>query len=105
MCGIVGYIGKKDTLPILLDGLKQLDYRGYDSAGVCIITNDKVKIVNRSGKIKDLIFSVKDRGVLSGVDITMETALTKLMYLHGKGYAIEKIKSLLTTSMRGEISV
>jgi len=37
MCGIVGYAGRRDALPILLDGLKRLEYRGYDSAGVAIV--------------------------------------------------------------------
>jgi len=60
MCGIVGYIGKKDTLPVLLDGLRQLEYRGYDSAGVCLLKNGKIKIVKRSGKIKNLVASIRD---------------------------------------------
>lgn len=59
MCGIVGYIGKKDALPILIDGLKQLEYRGYDSAGVCIVGEGAVKIAKRSGKIKDLMQIIK----------------------------------------------
>ena len=40
MCGIVGYIGKKDAFPILIKGLRRLEYRGYDSAGVALINND-----------------------------------------------------------------
>ena len=65
MCGIIGYIGKKEALPILLDGLKQLEYRGYDSAGVCMLEEGKMKIVKRSGKIKDLVSSIK-KGDLDG---------------------------------------
>ena len=40
MCGIVGYVGKRDVLPVLLGGLQKLEYRGYDSAGVAIVKND-----------------------------------------------------------------
>ncbi len=66
MCGIVGYIGKKDALAVLLDGLKQLEYRGYDSAGVSVIKDDKINIAKRSGKIKDLIASIKWKRALVG---------------------------------------
>ena len=56
MCGIVGYIGEKQASPVLLDGLKKLEYRGYDSSGIGVITNDDGKIVlyKTRGKIKDL---------------------------------------------------
>ena len=64
MCGIVGYIGKKDALPVLLDGLKQLEYRGYDSAGVGVISDDKIRIAKCSGKIKNLIDLVKGKDYL-----------------------------------------
>ena len=54
MCGIVGYIGKNNALPILLDGLKRLEYRGYDSAGVAVKTADGVFSVKAVGKIAEL---------------------------------------------------
>ncbi len=55
MCGIIGYIGKRNSLQILMDGLKRLEYRGYDSAGVAVI-NDKNEInqYKKAGKIKEL---------------------------------------------------
>ena len=54
MCGIVGFIGKKKSLPILINGLKRLEYRGYDSAGVAYLANDGINIVKAVGRIKDL---------------------------------------------------
>ena len=54
MCGITGYIGKRLAPPILLKGLKRLEYRGYDSSGIAIIHNDKLKHFKKAGKVKDL---------------------------------------------------
>lgn len=56
MCGIVGYIGVKDSLNVLMDGLKRLEYRGYDSSGVSLICreNSKIMTIKKAGKIKDL---------------------------------------------------
>ncbi len=55
MCGIIGYIGKKkNALPVLVNGLKCLEYRGYDSAGVCYLDGDKYKVVKSTGIIANL---------------------------------------------------
>jgi len=54
MCGIIGYTGDKQVLPILIDGLKKLEYRGYDSAGLAIINNKKIESVKSLGKIIEL---------------------------------------------------
>ena len=66
MCGIVGYIGKKNSLPLIIDGLKRLEYRGYDSAGVSII-NDSKEILNfkKAGKVTEL-YEVIDKYVFHG---------------------------------------
>ena len=55
MCGIVGFTGKKETAEYLLDGLLKLEYRGYDSAGIAVINNDKIKVEKTVKRINDLI--------------------------------------------------
>src|SRR5450631_3646162 len=54
MCGIIGYIGPKDVVPILVDGLRRLEYRGYDSAGVAVVGNGAVDIRRSAGKLSNL---------------------------------------------------
>ncbi len=54
MCGIVGYTGKKNAVPILLEGLRRLEYRGYDSAGIAVSTKKGTKIVKLKGKVRNL---------------------------------------------------
>ena len=53
MCGIVAYVGQKDAYPILVKGLKRLEYRGYDSAGIALL-NGKLQVYKKKGKVKDL---------------------------------------------------
>ena len=54
MCGIVGYIGKKETTRILLDGLKELEYRGYDSAGIAVLKDNRIDVFKALGKLVNL---------------------------------------------------
>ena len=54
MCGIVGYIGKRDAVAILMEGLHRLEYRGYDSAGLAVARNDKLQVIKTKGKVRDL---------------------------------------------------
>ncbi len=60
MCGIVGYIGENDALPVLIGGLKKLEYRGYDSSGVALINDGKIETVRASGKISALEAKIKE---------------------------------------------
>lgn len=54
MCGIVAYIGKKEAYPIIIKGLKRLEYRGYDSAGVALLNHDGIRMYKRQGKVSNL---------------------------------------------------
>lgn len=66
MCGIVGYIGEREAAPILLDGLSKLEYRGYDSAGIAIYSNDKIDMVKATGRLKVLDDLTHGGAVLPG---------------------------------------
>src|SRR5437870_3774939 len=54
MCGIIGYIGPKDVVPVLIDGLRRLEYRGYDSAGVAVVRDGAVNLRRSAGKLSNL---------------------------------------------------
>lgn len=60
MCGIVGYVGEQDATPIILKGLKKLEYRGYDSAGLAVLTNGHIEVRRDAGKLENLEHLVEE---------------------------------------------
>lgn len=66
MCGIIGYIGNKQPVNFLLEGLKKLEYRGYDSSGIAIKENENIQIIRSIGRIKDLENKTKNTKLLDG---------------------------------------
>lgn len=69
MCGIIAYIGKQPVLPILVRGLRRLEYRGYDSAGVAVLENGEIQRTRAVGKIEILAEKIKTKNVASGSTI------------------------------------
>ena len=66
MCGIVGFTGKQNAAPVLLEGLKKLEYRGYDSAGIAVLDHDAITVAKDSGRIANLCEKTQDGTALSG---------------------------------------
>ena len=67
MCGIVGYVGPEEAVPVLLDGMRMLEYRGYDSAGVAIATNSTLTVVKKAGQIDSGLGPILDREAIRGL--------------------------------------
>ena len=69
MCGIVAYIGPKEAYPILVKGLKRLEYRGYDSAGLALIQENHIRLVKQKGKVSDLDLLASETSVIGSIGI------------------------------------
>ena len=63
MCGIVGAIAHRDVVPLLVDGLKRLEYRGYDSAGIAVVVCDAVRRVRRTGRVAEMEAAAQAEGL------------------------------------------
>jgi glucosamine--fructose-6-phosphate aminotransferase (isomerizing) len=68
MCGIIGYAGHRPAVPVIIEGLRRLEYRGYDSAGVAFVQNKELNIVRAEGKLANL------ETKLESINVTMATS-------------------------------
>ena len=69
MCGIVGYIGKRNAVEVLLDGLRKLEYRGYDSSGIAVVEDGRISVEKAEGKLCNLEEKIKDLHLNSSIGI------------------------------------
>ena len=69
MCGIVGYVGKDNAKDVIVDGLKRLEYRGYDSAGIALLLKNEIFVYKRKGKIRNLEIDLRKKQVFSNTGI------------------------------------
>ena len=65
MCGIVGYIGEKNPIEVLINGLKNLEYRGYDSAGIALKNESQIQVIKSVGKIANLEEKIKAENLIT----------------------------------------
>jgi glucosamine--fructose-6-phosphate aminotransferase (isomerizing) len=97
MCGIVGYIGNQNTQSVLVEGLKKLEYRGYDSAGIAVFTNKGLEVVKAQGRIVNLEAKLENNSLVGTVGIGHTRWAT-----HGKP---SDVNSHPHTDMSGKFSV
>ncbi|MCL4165029.1 UNVERIFIED_CONTAM: hypothetical protein GTU68_061494 [Idotea baltica] len=69
MCGIVAYVGHREAAPLIIKGLKRLEYRGYDSAGISLLNGNGLKVYKKKGKVADLENELKDKPLHAKIGI------------------------------------
>jgi len=98
MCGIIAYAGSKQAAPILLDGLRSLEYRGYDSAGIAVLHPDgPIDVVKRPGRVGDLAADLESAGLRGSVGIGHTRWAT-----HGE---VNEVNAHPHTSARGDVAI
>ena len=80
MCGIVGFVGKKEASPILVEGLSKLEYRGYDSAGVAVLKDGEIKVRKYKGRLKNLEDNLNKSPLSGEIGIWLPAAGLPLLY-------------------------
>ena len=86
MCGIVGFTGKQQAAPILLDGLSKLEYRGYDSAGLAVRDGEKLaQVVKAKGRLSNLLEKTDESFALSDSPFTLQDCHEHVDALFGEG--------------------
>ena len=96
MCGIVGYTGSQEAAPILLEGLKKLEYRGYDSAGIAVLNGDLIAVSKGTGRISNLCERTDDGKNCPG---TVGIGHTQIVSLVDDMIYVPKIETIFTAAV------
>ena len=98
MCGIVGYIGQRKAYPILIKGLKRLEYRGYDSAGVALINdNRQLNVYKTKGKVSELETFVTQKDISGNIGIAHTRWATHVLKIRVTGTSVVIIPRLVAS--------